>query len=66
MDRYVDSAGACKPRGFNYFCITAVFFFSAARAGVANRDVEGPSLMAFSLVRAGERHDGLAGAEVRR
>ena len=66
VDRCVDSAGACKPRGFNYFCITAVFFFSAARAGVANRDVEGPSLMAFSLVRAGERHDGLAGAEVRR
>ena len=47
VDRCVDSAGAGKPRGFNYVCMTAVPFFSAARAGVADRDVEGPSLMVF-------------------
>jgi len=47
VDRCVDSAGAGKPRGFNYVCMTTVPFFSAARAGVADRDVEGPSLMAF-------------------
>jgi len=47
VDRCVDSAGAGKPRGFNYVCMTTVPFFSAAPAGVADRDVEGPSLMAF-------------------
>ena len=47
VDRCVDSTGAGKPRGFNYVCMTAVPFFSAARAGVADRDVEEPSLMAF-------------------
>ena len=47
VDRCVDSAGAGKTRGFNYVCMTAVPFFSAERAGVADRDVEGPSLMAF-------------------
>jgi len=29
VDRCVDSAGAGKPRGFNYVCMTAVPFFSA-------------------------------------
>ena len=47
VDRCVDSACAGKPRGFNYICMTTVPFFSAARAGVADRDVEEPSLMAF-------------------
>ena len=47
VDRCVDSAGAGKPRGINYVCMTAVPFFSAARAGVTDRDVEGLSLMAF-------------------
>ena len=47
VDRCVDSAAAGKPRGINYVCMTAVPFFSAARAGVTDRDVEGLSLMAF-------------------
>jgi len=47
VDRCVDSAGASKYRGFHYVCMTAVSFFSVAQAGVADRDVEGPSLMTF-------------------
>jgi len=37
--------------------MTAVPFFSAARAGIADRDVEGPSLMAFSRTF---KHRGIA------
>jgi len=54
VDRCVDSAGAAKPRGFNYVCMTAVPFFSASRADVADRDVEGPWLMAFFAERCCE------------
>ena len=48
VDRCVDSAGAGKPRGFNYVCMTPVPFFSATWAGVADLDAEGQSLMALS------------------